>query len=418
MRAWWLRTKDGHEIYRDPSGNCTLENVGSNKGVEFREGEHPEDLKEEWAKKASDALDVECEWKPGLSVEDILRMVRNLSDKHVLKGMPEQYVSDFAKAAVVNVYSPRKIATILQHKFHIPNDRNYTEDSYLQSASESVANYVKGKPVSDFEIDKKVNESNQKDVDVHYRIGSTTVCLEVKCPIQEAQAPFPQNITVVPAGHVPGIRQRIQNFASKLNTQSSINFLEGKNRDLRLKDALVGAHEKFRSSPGLDDLNILFVACGDFYKMSEWHGYLLGQGGLFTPNPFHPPETYRNLDCVILSNLKYRHSVAFDFPAWSLDDVFMVSLQNPHRRKNVFDRTVAEGLSIFKHFGKEFLASRIVRPGAEEIQELVAPQTKVTWFVDRHLNAEEKKRFFPVFPTGGTSPTQFGDTSEPSDTLA
>jgi hypothetical protein len=140
--------------------------------------------------------------------------------------------------------------------------------------------------------------------------------------------------------------------------------------------------------------------------MSEWHGYLFGQGGLFTANPFHPPETYRNVDCVILSNLKYRHSVAFDFPAWSLDDVFMVSLQNPHRRTNVFDRTVADGLSIFTQYGKEFFANRIVRPGVEEIQDMIAPQTKVTWFVDRHLDAEEKKRFFPVWPAGGISPTQ------------
>jgi hypothetical protein len=65
MRTWWLRTKDGHEIYRDPSENYTLDNVGSNKGVEFREGEHTDDLKEAWAKKASDVLGVECEWKPG-----------------------------------------------------------------------------------------------------------------------------------------------------------------------------------------------------------------------------------------------------------------------------------------------------------------------------------------------------------------
>jgi hypothetical protein len=79
-----------------------------------------------------------------LVVEDILSMVGNLSDKHILKGMPEQYVSDFAKAAV-NVYNARNIATILQHKFHIPSDRNYTEDAYLQSArtfANSVENYI------------------------------------------------------------------------------------------------------------------------------------------------------------------------------------------------------------------------------------------------------------------------------------
>ena len=68
------------------------------------------------------------------------------------------------------------------------------------------------------------------------------------------------------------------------------------------------------------------------------------------------------------------------------------------------EKTVAEGLSVFKHYGKEFFADRIVRPSAEEIQEMIAPQTKVTWFVDRHLNTEEKKRFFPVLPGQGTIP--------------
>jgi hypothetical protein len=150
----------------------------------------------------------------------------------------------------------------------------------------------------------------------------------------------------------------------------------------------------------------LFLACGDFDKMSEWHGYLFGQGGLCTGDPFHPPETFRNVDCIMLSNLKYRHETAFDFPAWSLDDVLLIPIINPHGRKNVFDTTITKGLSIFKHYRKEFLSNRIVRPGAEEIQDMIAPQTKVTWFVGRHLDAEEKTQFFPVWPAGGTSPKQ------------
>src|SRR5260221_7752081 len=338
-----------------------------------------------------------------VSVQDILGMFARLSDKHVLKQMPPQYVMDFAKAAV-NIYDARKIGDILQQKFQIPDDANFSEDSYLQSASElSVANYIKGKPVLDFEMEKRVNKTNKKDVDVYYRIGSTTVSIEIKCPHEEEQAPFPANITTLPAGRSPGGRERLQNITNAFNSASSINFLEGKNRDNRLKDALLSAHQKFASNPGLDDLNVLFLACGDYYKMSDWHGYLLGQGGLFTNEPFHPPETYRNVDCIILSNLKYRHKIAFDFPAWSLDDMLMIPISNPHARKNIFWSTVTEGLSIFKHYRKEILADRIVRPRAEEVQELIAPHTKVTWFVHRQLSAEEQKRFFPVPPKLGTT---------------
>jgi hypothetical protein len=319
--------------------------------------------------------------KNSAKVEPILHMVDGLSKKHVLKQMPAQYVSDFANAAVT-VYNARKIKDILQHKFHIPNDSNYTEDAYLQSASElSVANYVKRKPVSEFDTEKRVNPKTKKNVDVFYRVGSTRVSLEVKCPFEEEQAPFPGNITVLPAGHLPGARQAIQDFRSNLSAGSSMNILEGKNRELRLKDALLSAHQKFLPEPELNDLNILFLACGDYYRMSEWHGNLLGPGGLLTNESFHPPRTYCNVDCVVLSNLKYRHKVAFNYAAWSLDDVLLIPIRNPLGRKNIFDRTVHEGLSIFSHYQKEFCAGRIVTSGLEVVQDVIDPITKVTRFV-------------------------------------
>jgi hypothetical protein len=250
--------------------------------------------------------------------------------------------------------------------------RTSREDSYLQSASElSVANDVKNKSVFDFKTEKRVNQTNLKDVDVYCRVRSTKVSIEIKCPHEEAQAPFPGNITVFSAGRTPGGRQRVQNLTNALKSASSMNVLEGKNRDNRLKDALVSAHEKFPANPDMDELNVLFLACSDYYKMSDWHGYLFGQGGLFTDEPFHPPEMYLNVDCIILSNLKYRHKVAFDFPAWTLDDVLMIPISNPHARKNVFGETVTEGLSVFKHYQKEFFADRIMRPGPEEVQELI-----------------------------------------------
>ena len=116
------------------------------------------------------------------------------------------------------------------------------------------------------------------------------------------------------------------NFVNTANTQFPDRFQEGKNREMRLKDALVDANQKFRQNPEMDELNLLFLACGDFTRMSEWHGNLMGAGGFFTGDSFHPPDTYRNVDFVILSNLKYRHSVAFNFPAWSLDDVLLIPI--------------------------------------------------------------------------------------------
>ena len=37
---------------------------------------------------------------------------------------------------------------------------------------------------------------------------------------------------------------------------------------MRLKEALVGAHQNFRQNPDMDELNLLFLACGDFTQLS------------------------------------------------------------------------------------------------------------------------------------------------------
>jgi hypothetical protein len=54
---------------------------------------------------------------------------------------------------------------------------------------------------------------------------------------------------------------------------------------MRLKEALVGAHQKFPQNPEMDDLNLLFLACGDFLHMSQWHGNLVGAGSYWPTRP-------------------------------------------------------------------------------------------------------------------------------------
>lgn len=336
--------------------------------------------------------------------DDVLELIRGLSDKHLLKSRPPEYIAGFANVAL-STYKSGEVLDKLQQKFSIPDDTRFTEHGYLESAAElTVAGYVRGRGVSDFDTEKKVNPANTKDVDVYYRVGSTRVCLEVKCPLEEPLASYPP-FTVLPGGHAPGGLEPMRNFVQTANTQFPNAFQEGKNPEMRLKDALVYAHQKFRQNPDMDELNLLFVACGDFTRMSEWHGNLMGAGGLFTGDSFHPPDTYRNVDCVILSNLKYRHSAAFNFPAWSLDDVLLIPIVNPHGRTNLFAATITEGLSIFSHYRRDFLSERILRAGPEELQAAVDRHTKVTWFVDRHLSLSEKKRFFPVCPARSPIPS-------------
>lgn len=126
---------------------------------------------------------------------------------------------------------------------------------------------------------------------------------------------------------------------------SGIRFVLGKNRDLRMKDCLVLANEKFPPEAGVDDLNILFLSCGHFYRIAEWYMCLYRRGGLFGPEPFHPPESFARVDVVILSSLRYRHEHARAYPAWTLDGVLLLPIINTHGRSSRTSQAVREGLS-------------------------------------------------------------------------
>jgi hypothetical protein len=108
-------------------------------------------------------------------------------------------------------------------------------------------------------------------VDNYFHVLSTKVSVEVKCPLEDKQAPFPGNITLKPVGRVPNLTG-IERVKQRLESGSSgTNFPMGKNPDLRMKDCLESANEKFCSQSGVDHLNVLFLSCGQFHNISEWY---------------------------------------------------------------------------------------------------------------------------------------------------
>jgi hypothetical protein len=230
--------------------------------------------------------------EPAPDSAQIHEMIRGLSQRHILSDSPQSYVDDFVLAAM-EVYDRATLLKTLQHKFFIPDESNYKEDTYYQSACElSVSHYIKQKEkqklVTNFECDKRLNLPSRKDVDNYCQVRSTKVSVEVKCPLEDKQAPFPGNITLRTLGRAPdltGIHRMRQLFESRT---SGTNFPLGKNPDLRMKDCLESANEKFYSKSGVDDLNVLFLSCGQFPNMSDWYICLHGPGGLFTANSFAP----------------------------------------------------------------------------------------------------------------------------------
>jgi len=131
----------------------------------------------------------------------------------------------------------------------------------------------------------------------------------------------------------------------------------GKNPDLRMKDCLESANEKFNSKSGVDDLNLLFLSCGQFHNMSEWYICLYGPGGLFTSQSFAPEARCPKVDLVVLSNLKYRHEQARVHSAWTLDDVLLLPIVNPHGRSNRQAMQSKKDSVYFITFKKSLLCS-------------------------------------------------------------
>jgi hypothetical protein len=338
--------------------------------------------------------------KPPLDSVQVHGLIRGLSGNHILKNSPRSYVNGFV-AAALEVYDGVRLRETLQRKFFIPDESKYTDEKYLQSASElSVSRHLKQKEkqglLTAFECDKKVNDKNKKDVDDYFEVGATRVSIEVKCPLEEQPAPHPGAITIQRAGRTTGTDQTYERIRQELESRvAGTRFEQGKNRDHRLKDCLISAHQKFSSESGSDGFNILFLSCGHFHRMGEWYGCLYARHELFTAESFHPPETYSRVDVVILSSLKYRHRHARNYPAWTLDDVLLLPVINPHSKRRLLTRQVEEGPSAFHHYLKDFArpqifsANRRFDPSVEAI-------TQVNYFVQERLTSDERTRFFPI----------------------
>lgn len=166
-----------------------------------------------------------------------------------------------------------------------------------------------------------------------------------------------------------------------------------------MKDCLVSAHNKFSPNSGFDNLNILFFSMGHWYRISEWHMCLFGGSGLFGDNSFHPPSAFSLVDVVVLSSLKYRHEFVRDASSWTLDDVLLLPIVNPHGRCSCTASTINEGLSVFNHYRRQFASFRPAGLTLDEHSETKAnieEMLKVNHFVVESLTAKERSGFFPV----------------------
>lgn len=331
-----------------------------------------------------------------LTADELVEAIARLPDLHALRRAPESYRSGFVTAFLKVYGSRRNIRGVLQHKFSIPDARSYSDEAFVQSAAElSAAHHVAQAAVAKWDVEKKVNPANGRDVDVWYRTGAARVALEVKCPKLELVSPNQPSLLL--GGRFRGKEAVVSDLQTVIRGATGLpadkrDLQLVKHKDLRLKDAMVSAHEKFAAAESLDDLNVLLVAVGD--EFLEWMNYLYENEGLFTPQSFWPQVTFARTQVVMFSNLRYFHTACVAHHDWTLKNVFLLPCINPTAESFVARETVQAGLGIFDHHLKSFGAYWPTSTDPK-VPDYVMNMVRVNAYIHDGLRPEEFARFFP-----------------------
>lgn len=325
------------------------------------------------------------------SESDILSALQGLPEGHPLRDAPAGYKSGFA-AAAARVYPTSDLESILQQKFGFGRSKPMDEDTFLQSACElTVQNHAAlSGEAGNVEIEKQMNPP--KDVDAYFEVNHTKVSIEVKCAV-EPPPPEAQVILRI-AGRVPNHEESFAQLSERMSA-ARVTLGKAKNKDNTLKDFLLSANSKFSPNSDNDHLNILFVGCEDYFNIQHWYFYLFENEGLFTRESFHPTGEFALVDLVILSNLKYCHTLLRDTHDWSLDQVFILPIINPFSRKGVVSGTILDGLSIFDHHLHSF-NSYTPSPDDPGAPQQLAKRVKVSSYVVDGMGSGKREFYFPT----------------------
>jgi hypothetical protein len=334
-------------------------------------------------------------------------LLSRLSDKHAVRRGGPAYLEGFASAFIA-IHDRKNWEETLQKKFFIPDETRYRDDPFYESACElTVANHIRQQSIQEFVVDKRVNCKNKKDVDVWFRIGSTQMAVEIKCPVEPKTEPAGgegMQLMLKTAGRVPDHTHQLRDLKDKIESSGAAKVAFGKNKDLTLKDCLLSANEKFSPNSSVDNLNLLFLGLGYAGNISDWYMHLHGEQGLFTADGFYPSSDFDLVDAVILSNLRYWHEHAARYHDWTLRNVFLLPIVNPHARSSLMSDSVLVGLSVIDHHLQTFRSFRA--SAAPNVPEYVLTPLKANHYINQHLSESDRNRYFPIqlYPLGKAAP--------------
>jgi hypothetical protein len=224
----------------------------------------------------------------------------------------------------------------------------FDEAKFLQAVCEtSIAAYLSSQFSSSFLYEPKVNPP--KDVDCGFSSDGKTYNIEIKCPdfSVKNEIDSSNSFKIGSFGRLINFEEIVGNMQELFDPENNPSvepdkpLIKQQHMDNKLKDYLLSAHNKFKDSTLLDELNVLVVCCSDWMDMQKWYFYMYGHQGLFTPESFHPSEDYKNVDVVMLSNLYHRHHEYWNKDKiedhWDFSKSFNLVFSNPLRRSDKAD---------------------------------------------------------------------------------
>lgn len=297
-------------------------------------------------------------------------MIDKLPKNHCFNNHDEYYVG-FREAfnIVFGELGKSKQRKIAKEKFFVGDDnKSFNENQFMQSACElSVGCYYVKRPDLVIKPEVKLNRpDSNNDVDWQIRYEGFTFNIEVKCSDENEFSRGQQVINGAGSnrifqlqfgGRVPQPEYATALF-EKIASQAGMGLIIPKHADNRMKDYLVEANNKFVKHPDKNTLNVLIVACGHFANMQEWYGYLYANVGLFTSSSFWDRDSYKNVDGVLLTTLRYNHQHNFARRklSWDLNSSFNIFFRNPNIRSNIHPETIQAFLDITPNYTDEFSA--------------------------------------------------------------
>jgi len=242
------------------------------------------------------------------------------------------------------------------HKKLQVSKSNINEAQYLQAVCElTVCLYFAKNYQSTFIYEDKVNPP--KDVDCSFRNDQTKYNIEVKC----ADFTVVEKVKNQDSFKVSALG-RMDEYPDLITTLKDVfesseqKLTPYKHLDNRMKDYLIGAHDKFSDENYENIVNVLWVCCDDVMDMTNWTSYLTGIKGLLTKASFHDTSTFNKVDMVVLSNLHHRHAKYQDKTNisnhWDMSSSFNIMFCNPGRKSNK-ENAIKNFYNIVPNFSKE-----------------------------------------------------------------